>query len=87
MQEKKKNVITIPMILGMAGLLFATAGIFKLLTIVMDPMGYAMSVLGISFVIHYIYTLEKKNGVSEAFLWIRSFVMMGLLLVIYFLLY
>ncbi|WP_203334774.1 hypothetical protein [Planococcus beigongshangi] len=80
MQEEKNNGITVHMVLGMGGLLLVMAGVFKLLLLVMDPISYALSGVGLAFVIQYIYTLEKKNGVSSAFQWIRSAVMIGLFL-------
>lgn len=83
MQEEKKNGITIHMILGMGGLLLVMAGVFKLLVLVMDPISYALSGVGLAFVIQYIYTLEKKNGVSSAFQWVRSAVMIGLFLLLF----
>lgn len=82
MQEEKNNGITIHMILGMGGLLLVMAGVFKLLVLVMDPISYALSGVGLAFVIQYIYTLEKKNGVSSAFQWIRSAVMIVLFLLL-----
>ncbi|SOC41538.1 hypothetical protein SAMN05877842_110149 [Ureibacillus acetophenoni] len=75
------------MILGSIGMiLFALGGIrFAILTF--DVEGYLLSVIGFSIVINYIYSLEKKAGISNKFIWIRSGVLILIVAVISYSLY
>lgn len=83
MVDKIKNAINLHMIFGMLGLLLIITGLFQFVSLIKDPLGYILAFLGVSLVVQYIYTLEKKTGVSEAFLWKRFAVIAVLIIIIY----
>lgn len=60
------------MIFGSIGMILFALGVIRFATLTFDSQGYLLSLLGFSIVINYIYSLEKKAGISNKFIWIRS---------------
>lgn len=75
------------MIFGSIGMIVLALGVIKFATLTFDVQGYLFSVLGFSIVINYIYSLEKKAGISNKLIWIQSGVLILIVAVISYSLY
>ncbi|MDE4086760.1 hypothetical protein PO902_17070 [Planococcus maritimus] len=69
--------------IGALGMLLLTFGIFELVigNAGMNPAQFFLPCAGLIILIHYIYYLEKKAGISDKLIWIRTFAIMTVLAV------
>lgn len=60
--------------IGAIGMLLLTFGIFELVTgnVGTNPAEFFLPCAGLIILIHYIYYLEKKAGISDKLIWIRA---------------
>ncbi len=72
------------MIVGSIGIILIALGIFEFLSIVESTTGYILTILGFMIIVHYIYHLEKKAGISDTIIWIRASILIIILASIYF---
>lgn len=62
------------MIIGTIGIIMLGLGLMRYIThtLSVDAQGYGLSLLGFCLVLNYIYSLEKKAGISNKIVWIQS---------------
>lgn len=60
------------MVIGSIGMIMIGLGFVSYFTLIYDIQGYFLSVVGYALVNNYIYTLEKKAGISKKLIWIKS---------------
>lgn len=67
--------------IGAIGMLLLTFGIFQLVIGNMgtNPAEFFLPCAGLIILIHYIYYLEKKVGISDKLIWIRALAIMMVL--------
>lgn len=81
--EKKIHNPYFSLSLGATGMLLLTFGIFQLVigNVGTNPADFFLPCAGLIILIHYIYYLEKKAGISDKLIWIRALVIMVVLAV------
>ena len=81
--EKKIHTPYFSLSIGALGMLLLTFGIFQLLIGNMgaNPSDFLLPCAGLIILIHYIYYLEKKAGISDKLIWIRALAIMTVLAV------
>ncbi|MFA9559469.1 hypothetical protein ACERII_19345 [Evansella sp. AB-rgal1] len=87
MKTENNGTIYLHLLLGSIGILLIALGMFELIAKVESTMPVLiLTFFGFGFiaVVHYIYYLEKKAGISNKLIWIRAVFLILLLLGIYF---
>lgn len=87
MKNDNNRILYINMIFGSIGIILIALGIFEFLTIVESLAGYILTLLGFIIIVHYIYHLEKKAGISNKLIWIRAIILILILVSISYFLY
>ncbi len=76
------------MAMATIGMLMLAFGILEYMSLLgnVNTKSFLLSSIGFIILVHYIYYLEKKSGISDKVIWIRSglFVMSLLVLTIFF---
>lgn len=75
-KEKKINSPYFPLSIGAIGMLLLTFGIFELflddIDMYLTPAQFLLPSSGLIILVHYIYYLERKAGISNKLIWIRA---------------
>ncbi|MEZ0481414.1 hypothetical protein [Planococcus sp. SSTMD024] len=73
-KEKKIHNPYFSLSIGAIGMLLLTFGIFQLVigNMDMNPAQFFLPCAGLIILVHYIYYLEKKAGISDKLIWIRA---------------
>lgn len=73
-KEKKIHNPYFSLSIGAIGMLLLTFGIFELVigNVDTDPAKFFLPCAGLIILVHYIYYLEKKAGISDKLIWIRA---------------
>lgn len=64
------------MVIGSIGMIMLGLGFVRYFTLVYDIQGYFLSIVGYALVNNYIYSIEKKAGISKKLIWIKSILCM-----------
>lgn len=80
MEKKEENYSYLNMIVGTAGMILLVLGIFEQIFGQESVMGLPLMFIGFSFMIHYIYALEKESGVSNKLIWTRAIILILMVL-------
>ncbi|WP_211655589.1 hypothetical protein [Planococcus alpniumensis] len=82
-KEKNINNPYLSLSIGAIGMLLLTFGIFELVlnNIGMNPAEFLLPCAGLIILVHYIYYLERKAGISNKLIWIRALALMTVLAV------
>jgi hypothetical protein len=75
------------MFVGTIGIIIAGLGIVRYISLMYDSQGFGLALIGLALVNSYVFYLEKKTGVSNKVIWIKSIVSGSVLVVIAYLLY
>lgn len=73
-KEKKIHTPYFSFSIGTIGMLLLTFGIFELVigNAGTNPAEFFLPCAGLIILVHYIYYLEKKAGISDKLIWIRA---------------
>ncbi|MGM0896626.1 MAG: hypothetical protein ACQEV0_01930 [Bacillota bacterium] len=81
--ERKEKEVRNPYLyvcIGAIGMLLLTFGIFELLELISikTAPAFILIVSGLIILVHYIYHLEKKAGISNKLIWIRAIALIAI---------
>lgn len=74
MEKKKTSTSYIYMIIAAIGVLLLAFGLLEYITLVgsTSTSSFLLTFAGFLILVHYIYYLEKKTGVSNKVIWIKA---------------
>ncbi|NME06706.1 hypothetical protein [Psychrobacillus sp. BL-248-WT-3] len=81
MEEKDRGTLYFNMAIGTLGLLVILVGLLKYVETVGGNASFAL--VGFPLTMIYLNYLEGKAGISKKILWIKSFIAISLLIIIY----
>ena len=84
MEKRKKTSSYIYMLVAAIGMLLLVVGLLESISLVgsTSTIGFLLIFTGFMILVHYIYYLEKKTGISNKVIWIKG-VVLGLSIVIF----
>ncbi|MBK5482547.1 hypothetical protein JFV29_11650 [Peribacillus sp. TH16] len=85
--DKEKNRLYLNMFFGTIGIVLVGVGALKYQVVMNDIEGYIIAYAGFILTAGYINYLEKKAGISNKIIWIKSGISIALFLIISFILY
>ncbi len=74
MEAKKPNGSYAYMAIAAIGMLMLAFGILEYMSLLgnVNTKSFLLTSIGFIILVHYIYYLEKKSGISDKVIWIRS---------------
>ncbi len=74
MEKNKVSGSYTYMVMATIGMLMLAFGILEYMSLLgnVNTKSFLLTFIGFIILVHYIYYLEKKNGVSNKVIWIRS---------------
>lgn len=72
------------MVLGAIGIVLVFIGTYEFLKVVENLKGLFLIMAGMTIIVHYIYQLEGKVGVSTKTIWIKAAILIGIVLGIFY---
>ncbi|MCH4825725.1 hypothetical protein [Planococcus halocryophilus] len=89
MEKKKTGASYIYMVIAGVGIFLLAFGLLEYILFVgnVNTPGFFLTFIGFIILVHYIYYLEKKNGMSNKVIWIKSGMLILSLLTIGYLFY
>ncbi len=86
MEKEKTNSSYVYIIIGAIGMLLLVFGLLEYISLVgsTSTPSFLLTLAGFMILVHYIYYLEKKTGVSNKLIWMKSgFLALSLLIFTY----
>ncbi|MGJ9384344.1 hypothetical protein [Salipaludibacillus sp. CF4.18] len=75
MEISNENILLyINMVLGSIAMVMVALGIMRYFSLVYDSQGYGLTFLGFVFLSNYVFFLEKKAGIDNKIIWIKSII-------------
>ncbi|ANU12647.1 hypothetical protein BBI08_01825 [Planococcus halocryophilus] len=74
MEKKKTNSSYLYLIIGAIGMLLLVFGLLEYISFVGSTTtpSFLLTFAGFLILVHYIYYLEKKSGISNKVIWVKS---------------
>lgn len=89
MEKKQTGSFYIYVIIGSIGILLVAFGLLEYIWVIGNTSnaGFLLTFAGFMVLVHYIYYLEKKAGIRNTVIWIKSAVLASTLLIFTYLFY
>ncbi len=75
------------MVIGLIAMIMVGLGILRYFSLMYYSQGFGLSLIGFTFVNSYVFYLEKKAGVGNKLLWIKSTIIVVVLATSAYILY
>ncbi|RXJ00231.1 hypothetical protein DS745_11905 [Anaerobacillus alkaliphilus] len=72
------------MAIGTVGIILVFLGLFEFVNLVEDIKGLILILVGLTIIIHYVYHLEKKAGISNKIIWVRAIILILVIYLVYY---